>query len=107
MKTGRGTKAESPVMTPTEGGRHLRELPPPGLQAQRASERTPVVVVAVVVGLVTLLVHGYRLSAAPDILSDEGMYLLVGTNVARGIGLMAPWGVFMFHPPAYFLVEAA
>jgi 4-amino-4-deoxy-L-arabinose transferase-like glycosyltransferase len=57
--------------------------------------------------LVTLFVHGYRLSVAPDVFSDEGVYLLVGTNVARGIGLVVNQGLFfLWHPPAYMLIEA-
>ena len=84
----------------------MRELPPLVLQAQRVLERTPVAVVAVVVGLVTLLVHGYRLSVAPDVFSDEGIYLLVGNSLASGAGLTINHSVFLWHPPAYMLVEA-
>src|SRR5437868_7709108 len=95
------------VVTPTKGGHYLRGLPPLMLQTQRVLERTPVAVVAVVVGLVTLLVHGYRLNAAPDVFSDEGIYLLVGTSLARGAGLIINHSVFQWHPPAYMLVEEA
>jgi 4-amino-4-deoxy-L-arabinose transferase-like glycosyltransferase len=64
-------------------------------------------VLPLAVGLVTLLIHGHRLSAAPDILADEGLYLLVGNNLARGAGLVAPGGTpFFWHPPVYLLVEA-
>ncbi len=84
----------------------MRELSPLVLQAQRVLERTPVAVVAVVVGLVTLLVHGYRLSVAPDVFSDEGIYLLVGNSLASGAGLTINHSVFLWHPPAYMLVEA-
>ena len=101
------TKAEASVVTPTRSRQHLRGLPPLVLQTQRVLERTPVAVVAVVVGLATLLIHGYRLSAAPDVFSDEGIYLLVGTSLARGAGLTLNHGVFLWHPPAYILVEAA
>src|SRR6266700_1781160 len=90
----------------SEGGPHMRELSPLVLQAQRVLERTPVAVVAVVVGLVTLLVHGYRLSVAPDVFSDEGIYLLVGNSLASGAGLTINHSVFLWHPPAYMLVEA-
>lgn len=98
---------EVSVVIPTGSGQHLRKLPPLVFQDQRLLERTPVAVVAVVMGLVTFLVHGYRLSAAPDVFSDEFQYLVVGTNVARGIGLIVDNSPFGFHPPAYFLVEAA
>jgi 4-amino-4-deoxy-L-arabinose transferase-like glycosyltransferase len=64
-------------------------------------------VLALAAGLVTLFVHGYRLSAAPDILSDELLYLLVGTNLARGAGLHGDTGFFFWHPPLYLLAEAA
>ena len=103
----RSAEAESPAVIPTAGDQRPRKLPPLLLQAQRILVRTPVAVVAVAVGLVTLLVHGYRLSVAPDVFSDEGVYLRLGTNVARGIGLMVDRGVFLWHPPAYFLIEAA
>src|SRR5437667_2183095 len=76
------------------------------LQTQRVLDRTPVAVVAVVVGLVTMLVHGYHLSGAPDVFSDEGVYLLVGKNLASGAGLTIDHSMFLWHPPAYFLVEA-
>ena len=103
----RGAEAESPAVIPTTGDQRPRKLPPLLLQAQLVMERTPVAVVAVAVGLVTLLVHGYRLSVAPDVFSDEGVYLRLGTNVARGIGLVADNRPFLYHPPAYFLIEAA
>ncbi|MDQ4099459.1 MAG: glycosyltransferase family 39 protein, partial [Chloroflexota bacterium] len=64
-------------------------------------------VVAFGIGLVTLFVHGYRLSAAPDMLSDELLYLLVSRNVARGAGLLADSGYFFWHPPLYVLTEGA
>ena len=103
----RGAEAESPAVIPTADDQRPRKLPPLLLQAQFILERTPVAVVAVAVGLVTLLVHGYRLSVAPDVFSDEGVYLRLGTNVARGLGLLVDRGVFLWHPPAYFLIEAS
>jgi len=57
--------------------------------------------------LVTFLVHGYRLSVAPDVLADEGIYLGVATNLASGAGLTLNHSVFLWHPPAYMFVEAA
>ena len=107
MRAKHGAEAEAFMVTPTKGSQHQRKLPPPLLEAQRMLERTPPAVVVVVVGLVTFLVHGYRLSAAPDVFSDEFTYLVVGTNVARGIGIVTDNSPFLYHPPAYFLVEAA
>jgi 4-amino-4-deoxy-L-arabinose transferase-like glycosyltransferase len=39
--------------------------------------------------------------------SDEGLYLLVGKNLARGAGLTGDHGPFFWHAPLYMLVEAA
>ncbi len=101
-------KTEKPsVVTPTiKNGSHLKQLSTLVYQAQGVLEHTPVAVVAVIVGVITFLIHGYRLSVAPDIFSDEAVYLVVGTNVARGIGLVADNSPFLYHPPAYFLIEA-
>ncbi|HLI05694.1 MAG TPA: glycosyltransferase family 39 protein [Ktedonobacteraceae bacterium] len=76
-------------------------------QVQSILRRTPVALVAVVVGLITFLVHGYRLGAAPDVFSDEGVYLLIGISVAKGKGITVNGMPFLYHPPAYFLIEAA
>lgn len=62
--------------------------------------------VALGFGVLAVLIHGYRLSAGPDLFSDEGLYLLVGRNLAGGAGLMADHGPFFWHPPLYMLVEA-
>ena len=107
MRADQSTEAGALVVASTKGNQQVRKLPSLVLQAQRILGRIPVAVVAVVVGLVTFLVHGYRLGIAPDIFSDEGSYLIVGTNVARGIGLVENGSVFMWHSPAYMLVEAA
>jgi 4-amino-4-deoxy-L-arabinose transferase-like glycosyltransferase len=61
---------------------------------------------AVAVGLVTLVVHGYRLGAAPDAFSDEGLYLRVGANLATGAGLTFNESLFLWHPPLYMIFEA-
>ena len=58
------------------------------------------------IGLLTLLVHGIRLGAAPDIYGDEGLYALVATNLAQGRGLLDDSGTFFWHPPLYPLLEA-
>lgn len=91
----------------TERRQQLTAVPCLLLQVQRVFERSRVAVVAAVVALVTLLVHGYRLSVAPDAFSDEGLYLRVGTNLARGAGLTLNDSAFLWHPPAYMFVEAA
>jgi hypothetical protein len=91
----------------TERRQQLTTVPFLLLQVQRVSERSRVAVVSAVVALATLLVHGYRLSVAPDAFSDEGLYLRVGTNLAKGAGLTLNDSVFLWHPPAYMFVEAA
>jgi hypothetical protein len=91
----------------TERRQQLTAVPFLLLQAQRVSERSRVAVVSAVVALATLLVHGYRLSVAPDAFSDEGLYLRVGTNLAKGAGLTLDGSLFLWHPPAYMFVEAA
>jgi predicted membrane-bound dolichyl-phosphate-mannose-protein mannosyltransferase len=65
------------------------------------------VVTAILMGLLTLLVHGYGVRVAPDAFSDEGLYLRVGTNLAQGAGLTFNNSIFLWHPPAYMLIEAA
>ncbi len=65
------------------------------------------ILVICAVGLLTLFVHGYHLSTAPDIFSDEGVYLLVGSDIARGLGLTVDNSTFLWHPPGYMLIEAA
>jgi 4-amino-4-deoxy-L-arabinose transferase-like glycosyltransferase len=57
--------------------------------------------------LLTCVVHGVRLTLAPDIFGDEGLYYLVGWNMARGAGTLDDTGVFFWHPPLYPLMEAA
>jgi 4-amino-4-deoxy-L-arabinose transferase-like glycosyltransferase len=74
-----------------------------GLRPRRAL----VPLAALAVGTVTFAVHGYRLAYAPDVFSDEALYMLVGTNVARGVGLVGDQGLFFWHPPLYMLVEGA
>jgi hypothetical protein len=59
-----------------------------------------------IVGLITLLIQGYHLSTAPDIFSDEGVYLLVGLNIAKGLGLVVDHTAFLWHPPGYMVIEA-
>jgi hypothetical protein len=65
------------------------------------------IVMAYVATILAFIVHGFRLSAGPDVFSDEGLYLLVGRNLASGAGLVGDRGVFFWHPPLYMLVEAA
>jgi 4-amino-4-deoxy-L-arabinose transferase-like glycosyltransferase len=70
--------------------------------------RVPIVIVIFGVCLITLLVQGYRLNVAPDVFSDEGVYLLVSLNIAKGFGpvLMKGHEVFLWHPPLYMLIES-
>jgi hypothetical protein len=63
--------------------------------------------VAAAAGIATALVHGYRLNVAPDVFSDEGIYLIVGKNLASGAGLVGDAGPFFWHPPLFMLAEAA
>jgi 4-amino-4-deoxy-L-arabinose transferase-like glycosyltransferase len=90
---------------PSESG--AAPSPPSSTPTRRAPWRSQPAMVAVGVGLVTFLVHGYRLSVAPDVFSDEGIYLGVATNLANGAGLTLNHSVFLWHPPAYMFVEAA
>jgi hypothetical protein len=84
-------------------GRSARRLIP----RLRVPQRRHPALVALGVGVVTFLVHGYRVRAAPDVFSDEGIYLGVATNLANGAGLTLNHSVFLWHPPAYMFVEAA
>ena len=84
------------------------EKPPSFLvHAQQKMERLPVAVIAITMGLITLIIHGYRVNVAPDVFSDEGLYLQVGISLARGYGLVVNHQVFLWHPPVYMLLEAA
>lgn len=66
---------------------------------------------AVLVTLSTYIVQAYRLSMAPDIFVDEVTYFFVGNSIAQGDGMrqywFAPERVFFWHPPFFFLLEAA
>ncbi len=77
------------------------------VHAWQSVERTPVAVIAITMGLITLIIHGYRVNVAPDVFSDEGLYLQVGISLARGYGLVVNHQVFLWHPPVYMLLEAA
>ena len=76
------------------------------IQVRHVAERRRLAIVTVAVGMVTFLVQGYRLGIAPDAFSDEGIYLDVATNLARGAGLTLNHRVFLWHPPLYMLVAA-
>jgi Dolichyl-phosphate-mannose-protein mannosyltransferase len=60
-----------------------------------------------IVGISTVVIQGYRLSAGPDVFGDEGAYLIVGMHLANGMGLTGANGLFLWHPPLYMLIEAA
>lgn len=62
---------------------------------------------SLLVMLLTLLIHGVRLTVAPDFLADEGSYLGVAQHVAQGKGLTELNGAgFFWHPPLFPLLEA-
>lgn len=91
-----------------------RELPQDAVTAIRRVTplRIPVPerriwLVAIAVVFATIVIQGYRLSAAPDVFGDEGAYLTVARNLANGAGLTGPNGLFLWHPPLYMLIEAA
>jgi 4-amino-4-deoxy-L-arabinose transferase-like glycosyltransferase len=92
---------------PTASRRYREQLPLRLIQISRVPQRRRLAIVAVAVGSVTFLVQGYRLSVAPDVFSDEGIYLGVATNLARGSGLTLNNSVFLWHPPGYMLVASA
>jgi len=92
---------------PTAPRRHLDQLARCLLHVTRAARRRRLAIVTVVVGVATFLVHGYRVGVAPDVFSDEGIYLGVATNLARGAGLTLNNDVFLWHSPGYMFVEAA
>ena len=86
-----------------------RRADQPPLRADRStrSNWARPAIVALGLGILTLLLHGYRLEQAPDLFADEGLYYIVGANVARGRGLTDLFGaLFFWHPPLYMLVEA-
>jgi hypothetical protein len=103
---GKLDRSERGAARPT-GPRHVTKLPPRLTRIGPVARRRRLTIATIIVGVVTFLVHGYRLSAAPDVFSDEGIYLGVATNLARGAGLTLNDTVFLWHPPAYMLVEAA
>src|SRR5581483_664857 len=63
-------------------------------------------IVAAFVGSVTFGMQGYRVSLAPDIFSDENLYLTVARNIALGQGMVADRTMFWYHPPLFLLIEA-
>lgn len=108
MSISQNVEASAPTPIPkAPESTHQSKLPQLILQAKRIQARIPVAGVALAIALITFFVHGYRLSSGPDVFSDEGLYLLVGLSVAKGMGLTINHGPFLYHPPAYFLIEAA
>ncbi len=77
-------------------------------QTMRTLARRPLSmwICAISVAAATLIIQGYRVRAAPDVFADEGQYLLVGRHLASGAGLTGGNGLFLVHPPLYFLIEA-
>jgi len=76
-------------------------MAPPLDSIERDDRRWHAAVGALLVGALTLVVHGFRVTAAPDLLGDEGLYFLVAHNLATGIGLKDDVGTFFWHPPGY------
>jgi hypothetical protein len=56
---------------------------------------------AIAIGLLALVLHGFRVTSAPDIFGDEGLYNLVARHLATGAGLVDDVGTFVWHPPGY------
>lgn len=93
---------------PAAAQRHLRRSRLLLIRSWRGLvERGRPATVVLVVGMVTFLVHGYRLSVSPDVFSDEGIYLGVAKNLAAGAGLTLNHTIFLWHPPAYMLFASA
>jgi hypothetical protein len=72
----------------------------------RAIPIVQAIVGVLVVGCFTLFLHGFRVTAAPDLLGDEGLYFLVAHNLATGVGLQDDSGTFFWHPPGYPVLES-
>ncbi|MBA2678734.1 MAG: glycosyltransferase family 39 protein, partial [Ktedonobacteraceae bacterium] len=110
MSTSQHVEAKEPTTEPIPISPKDRRQGKLSLRVERASSikaRVPIIVVALAVAVLTFFVHGYRLSSGPDVFSDEGLYLLVGLSVAKGTGLAINHDPFLYHPPVYFLIEAA
>jgi 4-amino-4-deoxy-L-arabinose transferase-like glycosyltransferase len=69
------------------------------------------VATALLVGGSIYIIQSYRLGLAPDIFVDEVTYFYVGKSIAQGDGMRQYWfspeHVFFWHPPLFFLLEAA
>jgi hypothetical protein len=59
---------------------------------------------AIAIGTLALLLHGFRVTSAPDLFGDEGLYNLVARHLATGVGLVDDTGTFVWHPPGYPLL---
>jgi len=66
---------------------------------------------AVLVSASIYIIQSHRLGLAPDIFVDEVTYFYVGKSIAQGDGMRQYWfspdQVFFWHPPFFFLLEAA
>jgi Dolichyl-phosphate-mannose-protein mannosyltransferase len=96
--SGSAVEASSTSQTMVTSGGSLTWFASPG----RASW-----LLAIIAGITTIVIQGYRLSAGPDVFGDEGAYLIVGLHLADGRGLTGTDGLFLWHPPLYMLIEAA
>jgi dolichyl-phosphate-mannose-protein mannosyltransferase len=83
-----------------------RLVAPPADVLERVVPAVPVAAAVLLVGAFTLFLHGFRVTAAPDMLGDEGLYFLVAHNLATGAGLRDDTGIFFWHPPGYPLLES-
>jgi hypothetical protein len=61
-------------------------------------------VATLAIGTLALVLHGFRVTSAPDIFGDEGLYNLVARHLATGAGLVDDTGPFMWHPPGFPLL---
>ena len=102
----KGEELEVTIVEPVVNDQQSETQPTLLHRIQHRIAHLPISVVLIAVGLVTFLVQGYHLSSAPDIFSDEAVYLLVGTSIVKGLGITVDNSIFLWHPPVYMLVEA-
>jgi len=65
------------------------------------TSRRHAVLASAIAALLAMIIHGFRVTSAPDLLGDEGLYFLVAHNLASGVGLVDDVGTFFWHPPGY------
>lgn len=72
-----------------------------GTATVRDTSRRDAALASAVAALLAMVIHGFRVTSAPDLLGDEGLYFLVAHNLASGVGLVDDVGTFFWHPPGY------